>query len=199
MFYSFNAPHRIAMGLVPANEIKTVRHSGTYTVIGSEIERSGTHVLSIEAGGGLLGEDTHFFVEYRQPLAGSARSMASEVVVTAWTRGGDQPTYYLGSLNCRRTACESITLHHGAATLTVTAVYEGPTQARVRVEIQHSAVEQGAPLLVTKNLSVPTAGGKDRYHSGPVKRSRRPSAARRWRSATTWVRCSRRPSSESGR
>lgn len=152
MFYSFNAPHRISMGLVPGDQVKTLRRSGTYTMIGSETERDGTHVLAIPANGGALGTATTIFVEYRQPLPGFGQSRTSEIVVTAWTQGGDQPTYYLGSLNCRRTACDSLTLHSGTVSLTITAQYEGKTQAKVSVEVQDLTGAPDSALMVTQAL-----------------------------------------------
>lgn len=150
IYYSFNAPHRIAMGLIAENQLKTVRHSGDYTVLGSGAAKDGTHILSIRIPGGPLGAETYLYVEYRQPLAAFRRVMPSSVVVTAWTNGGGQPTYYLGRLSCRATACDSLSVTQGTVSVTLILLHEGTQQAKVQVDIQSATNELGETLLVSQ-------------------------------------------------
>ncbi|MGH2534302.1 MAG: hypothetical protein ACRDJW_18690 [Thermomicrobiales bacterium] len=143
LYYNFNAPHKIAMGTTPPDEIKPIRKSGTYTIIGSETDRDGTHILSIKASGDVFGANAHFFIEYRQPLAAFAKSMRSEFVVTAWTENIYDPTYYIASLHCRRTACDSLVLTQGAQTIRITALSEGTGKGKVSIDFSDSTTIAG--------------------------------------------------------
>lgn len=134
LYYGFNAPHKIAMGVLPPDQVKTIRRSGTYTMIGSEIAKRGTHVLKIPAAEGVFGAPAAFLVEYRQPLPAFSKSMGSEIVVTAWTENSQDPTHYVGSLNCRRRSCDALVLNQGTQTITITALYEGSGKGEVRIE-----------------------------------------------------------------
>jgi hypothetical protein len=134
MYYNFNAPHKIAMGLIPASEVKTVARAGTYTVIGSEFDRSGTRVVKIKADDEVFGANAYFYIEYRQPLPEFSKSMASEFVVTVWTEDITEATHYVESLDCRRTFCDSVTLGNGSELITITALYEGTGKGQFVVE-----------------------------------------------------------------
>ncbi|OGE64963.1 hypothetical protein A3I48_01705 [Candidatus Daviesbacteria bacterium RIFCSPLOWO2_02_FULL_36_7] len=63
--FHFNAPHKVALGWIPASRVQTVSRAGTYTINSIlETSNAGTQILKIAKPD----KDNFYYLSYRQPV-----------------------------------------------------------------------------------------------------------------------------------
>ncbi|MEK7558891.1 MAG: hypothetical protein AAB521_01130 [Patescibacteria group bacterium] len=90
--YHFNAPHKIAMGWIPANRIQAVTTAGVYKI--APLETSGSDIQAIKIK--KTDTDEFYYLSYRQPIgldatlpAGITRGISLHIYPLHSSVGGD--------------------------------------------------------------------------------------------------------------